>query len=142
MLTREQYDEHKARALRNNAYWQTHATSGHGMRRLSAEAIAAMPADCAISNEERSAIESYEFAHDAPLKKFLYINAEKRTATTWTGEVLGAVEFGREFRDNFGGRRVPITVRAINGWIYSGTYYKSAGDYARVKRNSAMWRLA
>ena len=76
-----------------------------------------------VSNEERSALEVFEFCANPPDKYFLYISQEKRTATTWTGDVLGQVYFGREFRDNFGGRRMPVTVRAINGLVYYGTYY-------------------
>jgi len=54
-------------------------------------------------------------------------------ATTWTGEKLGDVQFGTSFRSSFGDERVSIRVYAVNGKIYAGTFYKSAGDYARVK---------
>ena len=89
--------------------------------------------DRSPTNEERSAVEVYEFCTDPPDKYFLYINCTKKEATTWTGDKLGTVAFGCEFRDNFGGKRVPITVYAINGKKYHGTYYKSSGDYARIK---------
>jgi len=92
------------------------------------------PADVPdVSNEERSALEVFEFVTNPPDKYFLYINEKNRTATTWTGEKLGDVGFGCEYRDNFGGKRVPITVYAINGRTYHGTYYKSSGDYARIR---------
>src|SRR5580658_7831699 len=68
-----------------------------------------------VSNEERSALELFDFVADPPEKYFLYISETDRTATTWTGEKLGDVSFGREFRDNFGGQRVPISVHAVNG---------------------------
>jgi hypothetical protein len=87
----------------------------------------------APTNEMRSACEVYEFCVTPPERYFLYINREKKVATTWTGDVLGQVYFGTQWRDNFGGTRVPITVRAINGKTYHGTYYKSSGDYARIK---------
>jgi len=86
-----------------------------------------------VTNEERSALEVFEFVANPPDKYFLYINEKDRTATTWTGEKLGAVSFGREYRDNFGGRRIPINVHTINGKTYHGTYYKSSGDYARIR---------
>lgn len=89
--------------------------------------------DRAPTNEERSAVEVYEFVTNPPDKYFLYINCTKREATTWTGDKLGTVGFGNDYRDNFGGKRVPITVYAINGKKYHGTYFKSAGDYARIK---------
>ena len=86
-----------------------------------------------VSNEERSALEVFEFVSNPPDKYFLYINEKDHTATTWTGEKLGNVSFGREYRDNFGGKRIPVNVYAINGKTYHGTYYKSSGDYARVR---------
>ena len=94
-------------------------------------------ANCGSSptNEERSAVEVYEFVHDAPDRYFVYVNKDTKEATTWTGDKLGAVVFGREYRDNFGGKRIPITVFAINGTKYHGTYYASSGDYARIKRS-------
>ena len=99
------------------------------------------------TNEERSACEVFEFMRDKPDRYFLYIKeAEDMTtkpgwrnfgwgqATTWTGENLGRVSFGRAWRDNFGGTRIPVTVFAINGETYHGTYFISAGQYARVKK--------
>ncbi|NYG46379.1 hypothetical protein GGD67_003850 [Bradyrhizobium sp. IAR9] len=87
------------------------------------------------SNEERSALEVFEFSRDKPDRYFLYISRDKAMATTWTGEELGRVTFGRTYRDNFGGERVAITVQAVSGDTYHGTYYKSSGDYARVKKS-------
>jgi hypothetical protein len=98
--------------------------------------------DRAPDNTERSQIETYEFIVNPPESYFLYINREKRTATTWTGEVLGVVTFGNEWRDNFGGKRVPVTVTAINGKTYHGTYFKSSGDYARIKQSKARRKAA
>ena len=87
-----------------------------------------------VTNDLRSAIEVHEFINFPPDKYFLYINEEQKTATTWTGEKLGVVFFGREFYDSFGGKRVPIDVDGINGIKYYGTYYKSTGSYARIKK--------
>jgi hypothetical protein len=90
-----------------------------------------------VSNDERSALEVYDFVTNPPDKYFLYVNQEKRTATTWTGDLLGQITFGREYRcpafGGFSSRRIPVTVRAINGRVYVGTYYKSSGDFARVR---------
>jgi hypothetical protein len=94
------------------------------------------PADVPdVTNEERSALEVFEFCTNPSDKYFLYISLEKQAATTWTGVLLGHVTFGREYRDNFGGIRVPVTVRAINGLTYHGTYFKSSGDFARIRRS-------
>ncbi len=103
-----------------------------------------VPAGLDVSNDERSAIERYEFASNPPAKYFLYIRrvdcdgnrsdqSLRVQATTWTGDVLGVGMLGRSFRDNFGGERYPVRFRAINGKEYSGTYSASAGDYVRVK---------
>ena len=89
------------------------------------------------SNAERSSLEVYEFCRDKPERYFLYINVDQRTATTWTGEKLGFVSFGKSWRDNFGGTRVHIRINAVNGCHYYGTYFKTAGDYARVKKVKA-----
>jgi hypothetical protein len=127
-LTKEQYEETKGRNDRHNAW-----VDSIKRRSYRAEEV---PADCQITNEERSKLEVYEFVHNPPDKYFLYINQEKRLATTWTGDKLGEVTFGREYSSPaFGAfsRRIPITVVAINGKVYHGTYYKSSGDYARIK---------
>lgn len=100
----------------------------------------------AVSNDDRSAIERFEFCTAPPDRYFLYIRLPEGAtverahamgasglATTWTGERLGRVTFGRPFRDNFGGRRVPVSIDSINGRRYHGTYYQSSGDFARVR---------
>src|ERR1700756_4878935 len=51
-----------------------------------------------VSNDERSALEVFEFCTNPPDRYFLYINEKNSTATTWTGETLGQVSFGREYR--------------------------------------------
>lgn len=99
------------------------------------------------TNEERSACEVFEFQRDKPESYFAYVKrpanmltkpgwqtCEQGELTTWTGDKLGTVRFGRVFRDSFGGVRVPITVQAITGETYHGTYYASAGDYARIRK--------
>lgn len=86
-----------------------------------------------VTNDELSALEVHDFVTNPPDRYFLYINEETGNATTWTGDSLGRAYLGREFRDNFGGKRVPVTIQSINGKTYHGTYFKSAGNYARVK---------
>lgn len=95
-----------------------------------------------VTNEERSALEVFEFVTNPPDKYFLYVNEETHEATTWTGDKLGEVRFGREFRDNFGGRRVPVTIRAINALAYHGTYYKSSGNFARIRQSKRKAKAA
>jgi hypothetical protein len=84
------------------------------------------------SHSEISAIEKYEFITNPPNKYTLYIDEDKRIATTWAGEKLGSCNFGNEYRSNMGDKRISITINAINGKHYHGTFYKSAGDYAHI----------
>lgn len=96
-----------------------------------------------VTNEERSAVEVYEFCKNPPEKYTVYIKIGPdglgvRTggiglATTWMGDKLGDVRFGRQWTDNFRGKRVSLKLYAINGKLYHGTYYKSSGDYARIR---------
>lgn len=86
-----------------------------------------------VTNELRSAIETYEFVKTPPVKYFIYISEKTKEATTWTGQKLGRVIFNTEYNSNFGDRRISIIVHAINGKTYTGTFYKSSGDYARIK---------
>jgi hypothetical protein len=88
-----------------------------------------------VTNEERSALEVFEFCSNPPDKYFLYVNQDNKAATTWTGDLLGHVRFGREYRDNFGGKRQPVWIRGINGKHYHGTYFKSSGNFARIRQS-------
>ena len=99
-----------------------------------------VPIILSVTNEERSAVEVWEFCHNIPEKYFLYIkhqsslsNGSVGEATTWTGDHLGIVIFGQAWTDSFGGRRIPVRIRAINGKRYVGTYFVSSGDYARIR---------
>lgn len=92
-----------------------------------------VPVELRVTNEERSYIEVYEFLNDPPDKYLVYIDEEAGLAKTWPGHLLGEVTFGLSYHSNMGDLRVPVTIKAINGRMYFGTYYKSAGDYARVK---------
>jgi len=100
---------------------------------IPSEVCATFPFAKQVNNDLRSAIEVWEFIHNPPQNYFLYINETERTATTWTGEKLGSVSFGHVYRSNMNDKRQSVTIQAINGKTYAGTYFKSAGDYARVK---------
>lgn len=121
---RKLYEEHNA--------WAQQFKQKNGWVVIPAEASAACP--CPMSNEQRGKLEQFEFYAEMPDRYFGYVNEKEKTFTTWTGDYLGRVVFGREFRDNFGGRRVSIDVHCLNGTRYFGTYYKSAGDYARIRK--------
>lgn len=123
--------------------WAKQFVQKNGWTVIPADAVAPVE----FTNEHRAFIEVFEFLRDKPEKYFLYIKEEATTrgtlnygpwiATTFTGLVLGSVTHGRPYRDNFGGVRVPVAVFACNGKRYNGTYYKSAGNYARVKMAKA-----
>lgn len=86
-----------------------------------------------VTNDERCAVELFYWNEEKPAKYFLYISEKDRAATTWTGEKLGRVEFGREYRGNMGDTRQSVRVYGNNGVNYAGIYFKSAGEYARIK---------
>ena len=102
--------------------------------------IVETPEQTAARNAAITAEEVAAFLEDKPERVFLYIKETDMWngfAQTWTGAHLGTVKFGRAYRTPaFGSMstRVPVRIKAINGCEYAGTYYKSSGDYARVKR--------
>lgn len=116
-----------------NKYRADNKTNG-----IPIEICASFPFASEVSNEMRSAIEVYEFINTPPNKYFLYINEKEGIAMTWTGQKLGRVTFGQTYRSNLGDKRQSVSIWAINGHTYYGTYYKSSGNYARIKmRKSA-----
>lgn len=80
-----------------------------------------------ITNKLRSQVEVYEFIHNKPYTYSAYVNVTKKEMTTWTGEVLGTIQFLTN------SSRPSIQVTAINGLTYKGSYYKQSGNYCRVK---------
>lgn len=135
MITREQASEIRARSTALNAWVDSIRDKRSGWASWKPEDKPASVPD--VTNEERSALEVYDFCTTPPDRYFLYVNREKRTATTWTGDTIGTVDFGAAYQcPAFGGSpstRVPVTIHGINGKTYHGTWYKSTGDFARVK---------
>lgn len=91
-----------------------------------------------IPNKECGEIEEYEFYNYPPDKYFVYVNEEKKIVTTWTGLKLGDIIFPNvfyihEYKTNFGDTRINIKIKGINGLEYNGIYFKSSGDYARIR---------
>jgi hypothetical protein len=119
-------------------------TKPNRWRVIPEEAAASLPFACEDLNALRSAVEVYEWEHNPPEKYVLYceerpapqVSYRFRTgeAQTWTGQALGACFFGEVYRSCFGDRRQSVTVRATNGFLYVGTFYCGAGNYARVRQ--------
>ncbi len=93
-----------------------------------------------MTDKERSKREVATWLADPPESYFLYvreISSDGRLApvvTTWMGDVLGKVTgWGATWTDNFGSERRTLYVHGTNGVDYRGTYFKSAGDYARIR---------
>lgn len=85
-------------------------------------------------NKLRSALEEYEFFHCLSGPKYsVHIREKSYEAITWTGQRLGAVSFGSEFRSNMGDVRINITLRSDNGQVWFGTFFKGAGEYANIR---------
>lgn len=83
-----------------------------------------------VTNDLRSAIETYEFIKNPPKKYYLYPKNGSNKVTTWTGQELGTYSITGVYKGSFGDRRLAIRVKAINGKEYFGTIY---GTYARIK---------
>jgi hypothetical protein len=116
---------------------------------LTPEMRASLPPDA--TNEQKSAVELYEFIQDPPERYFAYVRPIFRSAnktgtsprltytgqkceiTTWTGDILGRGKLGTAYQSNMGDIRVPIAFKAINGRTYYGTFFFEIGDYCRVK---------
>lgn len=143
MLTKQQYRALRSKLDRYNAAWNAfdpkRSARGGGYSPAEQKAIVKLAKlRREPTNAERSAVEVYEFKATPPDTYFLYVDEKTSTVTTWVGDVLGSVTFGREYKCGaFGGwpsKRQPVRVHAINGHTYYGTYYKSSGNYARVRR--------
>lgn len=128
MITTNEYQELK-RLQAIYEKWAKQFLQKNGWTVIPADAIAPVK----FTNADRSAIELYEFCFNPPDKYSVYVHEIEGLATTWTGEELGRLTLGPEYQDNFGGKRQSVRITAINGREYVGTYYKSAGDYARVR---------
>jgi len=89
-----------------------------------------------VTNAERSFIEVENFKRGKGQKKYVaYMKNDLSKITTWTGDKLADVtKVGQPFRDSFGGERINFRAKGIDGKNYSGTYFKSAGDYVRIKK--------
>lgn len=85
-----------------------------------------------VSSDEISMLETYEFIKNPPQKYFAYVDFRGGYLTTWTGELLGEIDFISRWKSNMGDTRYSIRVHAVNGKEYYGTYYSSAGDYCRI----------
>lgn len=90
-----------------------------------------------VSNAERSKIEVYEFVRDRPKKYTAYVSIADQIVTTWTGDVLGRITWvGHVYETSvYGGanQRQNLRVVGVNGVVYSAVYYRSSGDYCRMK---------
>lgn len=108
-----------------------------------------VPAGLEMPNGARSRLEVLDFIADPPTRYFAYVQdvpgmspaarslgltPKLARVITWIGDTLANVTWtGDAWRDNFGGERVPFRCEAINGLSYSGVYYKSAGNYCRLR---------
>lgn len=140
VLTPEVYAEVRARLDRQNAFIDTQR-GANGWAVWKEEDC---PEECQVTNKEVSAVEVFEFLRDKPTRYFAYVKGfnpkynrwgggESGELTTWTGEHLGTITFGRRYVLPNGSARVPVRVQAINGLAYHGTYFESSGDYARLR---------
>lgn len=145
MITQKRYLELKRRIQLFDAWVDTIRNPRNGAASYYPSQV---PKDLIkVTNKQRSAVQAYEFVHNPPDKYVVYVkryeispgiaDARRVTATTWTGQTLGHGRLGPMYKcPSFGGVssiRYPIRFKGINGRVYSGVYYSSTGDFARVK---------
>jgi len=129
MLTESQYHDYRAR-------YDAYESWRNGKTRVNPGEV---PENARISNEERSAIEIYEFHQDKPDSYFAYVQRSTDPLslsckiTTWMGDLLGTGSLGNAYRSNFGDQRRSIRIKGVNGVIYYGTFYESSGDYCHLR---------
>jgi hypothetical protein len=125
----EQYNE-AVDAIREREFWRA------GRLSYRTDEVPAKLAH--VTNDMRSAVETFSFEQCPPERYFAYVRVieggDRCEVITWIGQLLGRGTLGREWRDSFGGKRVPLSFVGINGRKYNGTYFKSSGDYCRVRR--------
>lgn len=127
VLTESEYRDLKARYEFYHAEW----------KRLLGNRNYATPEDQkllppSLTSEQISQIEFYEWMTNPPTKYFSYVDFRAGKLTTWTGEVLGEIDFVSRWKSNMGDTRYSIRVDGTNGKRYYGTYFSSAGDYCRL----------
>lgn len=89
------------------------------------------------TNEERSALEVFEFLRDRPEKYFAYYTDDLTAVTTWMGDKLGDIVYrGPAYKVGFwpGATMRRVRVVAITGDRYAGVCNISGGTYCRLKR--------
>jgi hypothetical protein len=131
-ITEQSYRESLARLEASKAYWDQYAVGNC----LDSTKYPDDPA----TNDDRTIVEVYSFQYlDAGKKNGYFAYWQGGAITTWTGVKLGTVlSTGREYRVPTRGVlpsvRVPFRARGIDDQLYSGTFYKSSGDYVRMRR--------
>lgn len=98
-----------------------------------------------VGNEVRGQVEIFEFLAqtDEAARKpyFAYFkdkkdDGERSMITTWMGDMIAQVVRTNEYKvPAFGSQSVRVAFRAygIDGRLWSGTFYKSSGDYCRMR---------
>ena len=81
----------------------------------------------------KSAIETWQFRHGKEKELSVYVNTDNMEVTTHAGQKLGTItELGEIYKDSFGGNRQSIKFIGLNNLNYSGTYYISSTNLAKV----------
>jgi len=146
MLTTEQAETLRARYERFNAWVDTIRDKRSGWASYHPDDVPAELRGVALSNEETRELELFEFERDAPEHLFCYVTRRDGAwqCGTFAGGSYGRVTVGYSYKvPGFYCRpstRRSVTLHAINGWIYAGTFYESAGDYARLRRTLKRWK--
>ena len=102
-----------------------------------------------VTNGDRAALELFRFMALQPDRVFAYYATNDDwfsvgdAIRTWMGDYLGTVVHRGQVTRPFGNphaRVQHVRVRAINGYIYSGTCALDSGNYCKLKRGKPWLR--
>lgn len=122
MLSPEQYAIERAVCDKAEVYARaTMATRGKGCDYLTADECR-HPDYAPCNNEMRGRVEQFELNRDKPDRFTCYISSDEKSATVWTGDVIGRVTHkGRAIRPFGGYEKVyQFSVTTIWGDRYTG----------------------
>lgn len=130
MLTQEEYNQlaPKVQAYQNAIakYLKEQGRTWHTREEIVEAGLEA------ISNEQTSLIEQFEFYRDKPERYFAYLSDDYRAVTTWTGDKLLTIRLTNVARSNFGDKRYYFSGETSDGVKYWGVGYGGAGCYCRI----------
>ncbi|MDE2022476.1 MAG: hypothetical protein KGI71_06210 [Patescibacteria group bacterium] len=107
----------------------------NGWRVIEPDEAVKINAIAPFDNVDRNELEILDFMADESTKPyFAYVDRAVTEVHTWMSGLLGKIYWhGSKFRSVFGDERINFRAKGIDGRIWAGTFYCSAGDYCRMR---------